>query len=66
MICGAPARYGGLSAWRKYANVDPGPMWVCNRRVKREGDRCWQHPRTPAEREAMMAGIAERGSAASD
>lgn len=42
-ICGAPCQYGGISATRKYARADMGWMWHCNRRVKAEGQRCWQH-----------------------
>lgn len=41
--CGAPCPYGGLSATRKYSNVDFGWMGRCNRRVSFEGARCWQH-----------------------
>lgn len=42
-ICNAPCHYGGLSAARKYSRSELGHMWHCNRVVKNEGDRCWQH-----------------------
>ena len=41
--CGAPARYGGLSAARKHSRAELGHMWHCNRPVKNAGDRCYQH-----------------------
>lgn len=47
-ICDAPAHYGGLSATRKYSSADLGHMWHCNRRVKVEGSRCWQHQDVPS------------------
>lgn len=43
--CGQLARYGGLSAARKGSRADLGVMWHCNRPVKNEGDKCWQHQR---------------------
>jgi len=47
-ICGAPARYGNFEATRRRGgHLELGAMWVCNRKVAHEGDRCWQHPRDP-------------------
>lgn len=42
-ICGEPCHYGGLSAARKYSRAELGWMWHCNRRVRTDGDKCWQH-----------------------
>lgn len=42
-ICGAPCHYGGLEMTRRRSKSDLGWMWHCNRRVKTEGDRCYQH-----------------------
>lgn len=42
-VCYAPARYGGLSAARKYSRTDFGYIWTCNRPVTEWGLRCYQH-----------------------
>lgn len=42
-ICGVPCHYGGLSAARKHSRAELGVIWHCNRAVKREGERCYQH-----------------------
>lgn len=42
-ICGEPCPYGGSSAVRKYARPNLGWMGHCNRVVKKQGDKCWQH-----------------------
>lgn len=42
-VCYAPARYGGLSAARKYSRADLGYIWTCNRPVLTWGLRCYQH-----------------------
>lgn len=47
LLCGHPARYGGLSMVRKYSNSNMGMMWQCNNPVKHDGDKCWRHQEAP-------------------
>lgn len=42
-ICGVPCPDGGKAAARKYGRTDLGWMGHCNKRVPKEGDRCWHH-----------------------
>lgn len=42
-ICGAPCPNGGKESTRRRSRADLGWMGHCNRRVQREGDRCFMH-----------------------
>lgn len=48
-ICGEEAPYGGRSAARKYSRAELGRWGACNRAVKAEGERCYQHRPTWAK-----------------
>ena len=43
LVCMAPCPGGGSSAARKYSRADLGYYGKCNRAVKAEGERCFQH-----------------------
>jgi len=43
-VCGSPCVHGGRESTRRRSRADLAWQGHCNRRVAREGDRCWQHP----------------------